>query len=169
MSALQEQLQILRKKFDEMPERDQRALKILTAALVPTLLYFMAVYPLQQARNKLREDISRDEKQLTYVQQSAQTINSLRGSGIGEDRKGRSLAQVATDSAQERGLTVSRMQPKNEHELQLWLDDVPYDAVLNYLYDMDTRFGVQINVAQILSGASVGTVRVTLKLKDGNA
>lgn len=170
MSAALHDLRLkLLQRWQALSTRDQRAVYFLVLALVPALLYFMAVYPLQNARARLNKAIAEHEQQLQYMQTSAQTLISLRGSGVGNERNGRTLMQISTESAQEHELKVSRMQPRNDTELQIWLDEVAYDQVLRWIYDLETRYGVTIALANITAGNGVGLVRVNLKLKDGGA
>jgi len=169
MSAFSEMIKPWRERYEALDTRERRMVQIMAALLLPFAIYFALVYPVQKQRAVLQEKVLNAETQLHYMQTSVQTIVSLRGAGIGEARNGRSLAQVVADSARNKNLVVARLQPKSDHELQVWLDDAEFDRVLPWLYELETASGVQIASANVTAGDDLGHVRITLKLKDGGA
>ncbi len=169
MSAIANTLNPLRERFDALEAREQMALKWLTVFLLPGLVYFGMVYPVQKQRQLMNDKVANAEQQLQYVQSNVQTLMSLRGAGVGEARNGRTLAQVVADSARNKQLVVARLQPKNDNELQVWLEQAEFDRVLPWLYELETVSGVRVASASITTGDEAGRVRVSLKLKDGGA
>lgn len=169
MNALLEMFKPWRERYESLEPRDKRAVQIMAGVLLPVIIYFALVYPVQTQRSSLHEKVGKAEQQLKEMQSNAQTILSLRGSGVGEARNGRTLAQVVADSARNKNLVVARLQPKSDHELQVWLDEAEFDRVLPWLYELETVSGIQIASANVTAGDEIGRVRVTLKVKDGGA
>ncbi len=169
MSALNTLIAKWRERYERLDGRDKRAVQLLAGVLIPCVLYFALVYPVQQQRRVLHDKVATAEQQLKEMQANVQTIISLRGSGVAQTRNGRSLAQVVADSAREKSLVVARLQPKSDHELQVWLDEADFDRVLPWLYELETASGLQIASATVSAGEAEGRVRVSLKIKDGGA
>ena len=79
---------------------------------------------------------------------------------------GQSLLAVVDQSRKASALTKppSRLQPEGDGVVRIWLEDVPFDALLRWLADLQLRYGVRVDTADIERESAPGLVnaRVTL-------
>ena len=169
MSALTELKQKSLGWYQSRPTQDQRALKLLAIFLVPALLYFMLVFPLQRARQNLTADVIEQETALATMQENVARVLASRGAGSSKlDRAGRRLNQLISDTAPEFNLVVSRLQPKGDNEMQIWLEEASFDDCLRWLHQLETGYGIQIASLNLSTGKASGVVKLQVKVRDGS-
>lgn len=168
MSALTELKQKSLVWFQSRPAQDQRALKLLALVLLPALLYFVLIFPVQRARQTLGADVAKQEQALTTMQENVARVLASRGAGSGKlDRAGRRLNQLLSDTAPEFNLVVSRLQPKGDNEMQIWLEEASFDDCLRWLHQLETGYGIQIASLNLNPGKTSGVVKLQVKVRDG--
>lgn len=168
MKALMQLKQQALTWYQARPPQDQRALKIMAIVLIPALLYFALVFPLQRARNQLAIEVIDQETALATMQENVARVLASRGAGTGKlDRAGRRLNQLISDTAPEFNLVLSRLQPKGDNEMQVWLEEASFEDTMRWLHQLETGYGLQIASLNITSGRASGVVKLQLRLKDG--
>lgn len=168
MSALTDLNQQWRNWYGSKSAADQRALKLMAIVLVPALIYFALVFPLQRARGNLTTEVMKQEAELATMQENVARVLASRGGGGGKlERSGRRLSQLISDTAPQFNLIVSRLQPRGDNEVQVWLEDASFDDGLRWLHQMETGYGLQVASLNVSSGKASGIVKLQLKLKDG--
>ncbi|MFZ5844032.1 MAG: type II secretion system protein GspM [Pseudomonadota bacterium] len=168
MSALIELKQKFLIWYQARPAQDQRALKLLAIVLVPALLYFALVFPLQRARQTLTADVIEQETALATMQENVARVLASRGVSSGKlDRAGRRLNQLISDTAPEFNLVVSRLQPKGDNEMQIWLEEASFEDCLRWLHQLETGYGIQIASLNLSAGKASGVVKLQVKVRDG--
>ncbi|NQD35671.1 type II secretion system protein M [Permianibacter sp. IMCC34836] len=168
MSALTDLKQQAQNWYASKSAADKRALTLMALVLVPALIYFTLVFPLQRARNNLSADVLKQEAELATMQENVARVLASRGGAGGKlDRAGRRLPQLISDTAPQFNLIVSRLQPRGDNEVQIWLEDASFDDGLRWLHQMETGYGLQVASLNISSGKASGMVKLQLKLKDG--
>ncbi len=168
MNALKTLLQRGQIWYASRSPQDQRAVILLTVVLIPFLLYFLLVFPLQRAHAAAVTAVAEREVALTKLQSDVARLLASRGTGSGKlDRNGRRLNQLVSDTAPQFNLTVSRLQPKGEHELQVWLEEAGADNCILWLHQLETGYGIQVAALNASTGKTSGVIKLQLRLKDG--
>lgn len=152
----------LRARYQALPPRDRRAVIAIAALLIPALLYLLLVLPLQRAHGRAATALADAEQDMQTVQDLLPQVQARRQGG---GRLSQPLAQTLTDTAAAAGLTISRLQPKTDHETQLWLDDVSVDDTLRWLHQLESQYGVEAESVNLVPSRQSGRARVTLKLR----
>ena len=152
-------------KYRSLPERDQRAAMILAIALIPALLYFILVFPVQRAHARFSIELQGKEADLAWMQESVARMNALRGSGGGQMRQGQSLSQVISDSAPRHQLQISRIQPRDNNEIQVWLEDAKFEHILRWLHQSENDYGLVVTNMNITVSKNPGYVKVQVKFR----
>lgn len=155
----------LKEKYLAMPERDRRALLILGIFLLPALLYFALVFPVQRAHSSLSQQLEAKQADLQWMQESAAKMKSMRGSNVGGQRQGRGLSQLVSDSAPRYQLQISRIQPRGDDEIQVWLEDAPFDQLVHWLHQSEQDFGLVVASINMTAGKNPGWVKMQVKFK----
>lgn len=146
-------------------------LLVLAAATVVGLLLFYALLlqPFYTRHGMLETGVAEQRDTLQWMQQSAATVRSLRGSdqatsiGLG----GRSLLSVADSSARSAGLgpALKRVEPEGSSGVRVWLDGAPFDSVIGWLDTMSARHGVDVESITLEQSGASGRVNARLTLQ----
>lgn len=136
--------------------REQRLVAIAAAVLAVGALYWFIWQPLQQGYATKQAALSQAQLQLAKLQQA---LPQLQQAGASQGRVGGSLAQIVSNSSRSYNIRVSRMQPQNE-QLQLVLEDVPFEQLLRWLAQLQSTNGVKLVSLDVANTDSSGIVRV---------
>ncbi|MEG3765538.1 type II secretion system protein M [Alteromonas sp. 14N.309.X.WAT.G.H12] len=144
-------------KYKELSEREQR-LTLLTAVVVAIALFYWLVW--QPLSTGVVQETARLESQqalLTWVKEQSNRAQQLRRSS-GKTVFTGSLAQGVNNTAERFNIAIARMQPQDD-ELQVTVDEVPFNAVLDWLQAMEAM-GIRIIQADFAEGDDPGKVKI---------
>lgn len=158
-------LEQLRARWAALADRERRVVALGAAALALTLAYLLVWEPVVGARAAREAQLA--EQRAIAVLLETLAVEAQRGRGgavtLGASQ---SLLAVVDQSRKTSGITKppSRLQPEGDTAVRIWLDDVPFDALLRWLNDLQTRYGVRVDTADIEreSGAGLVNARLTL-------
>ncbi|MFC3138131.1 type II secretion system protein M [Shewanella submarina] len=141
-----------------LAQREQQMLSAAAMVGVIGVLYWGIWTPITNAEEDARRQLQAQQQTLSYVKQTANKIMSLRQSGGQAAFRG-SLSSAVTGSAAKYGLEITRMQPQGD-KIQLWMDDVPFDALLGYLNELVQQKGLALDNLDVSSTDTPGYVQV---------
>lgn len=149
-----------------LAEREQRVLAVGAVVVGLTVLYLGIWEPVVKAQHD-RELALEDARALaTMLETLAVEVQRGRGAAGGTAGAGQSLLSVVDQSRRASALTKppTRLQPEGDATVRIWLDDVPFDALLRWLGDLQARYGVRVDAADIerQSGQGLVSARLTL-------
>jgi general secretion pathway protein M len=160
-------LERLRSLWAGLAERERRVLGAGGIALGLILVYLLFWEPLAGARTQR-------ELQLQAARAVAVQLEDLAGVAGRAGRpaiqgKDQSLLAIVDQSRQASALTKppSRLQPEGDNTVRIWLEDVPFDALVRWLGDLQTRYGVRVDNADIERESGPGLVNARLTLMRG--
>lgn len=161
---------VVRKWFSERTQQEQRILLFTGALIFVFLLYFVLWRPFVNRGQTHYLAVQEKRALLHWMQQQAGAIQSLKAASTQgfKDRGGQSLLGLVSLSAKQKGLdhAIRRIQPTEEGEVQVWLEQVSFDQALTWLSEL-TAYQIRIdNVVVRRSQRGVG-VDLDLILKDG--
>lgn len=136
--------------------REQRLLSIAAVVLGVGAVYWFIWQPLQQGQVSKQVALSQAQLQLAQLQQA---LPQLQQATASQGRVGGSLAQIVSNSSRTYNIQVSRMQPQND-QLQLVLEDVPFEQLLRWLGQLQSANGVKLVSLDVANTDSSGIVRV---------
>ncbi|WP_333606953.1 type II secretion system protein M [Arsukibacterium sp.] len=139
-----------------LASREQRLLLWAGVVVVLGMFYWLVWQPLHQSRANNELALQQAQRQLMQLQQ---LIPQIQQANAGSARVGGSLAQIVSNSARSHGIRVSRMQPQNE-QLQLVLDDVAFEQLLSWLYQLQYQNAVKLINLDLSNTDKSGIVRV---------
>lgn len=138
--------------------REQQLVAACAIVLVLGIFYWGIWTPISQAEEDAQRNLTAQESTLNYVKQTANKIAGLKLSGGKKGFSG-SLSAVVTQSAKSYGLEITRMQPQG-NKIQVWMDEVPFDSLLDYLSDLVQQKGLSLENIDLADGETEGFVKV---------
>lgn len=142
--------------WQQLAAREQRLLLICLPVLLLGAFYWLIWQPLHQAQQRNAQALQQAEQQLVALQQAKPMLLQA---GADLQRTGGSLAQIVSNSARSFNVRVSRMQPQGE-QLQLVLEDAPYEQLLPWLHQLYYQNGVRLVQVDLAATDKSGVVRV---------
>lgn len=138
--------------------REQQLVSIAGGFLAVAVLYWGIWSPISQAQQDAERNHSAAVKTLNFVKQSANKLVGLQQTGATQKSAG-SLSAIVNQSASQFGLEITRMQPQGD-KVQLWMDDVPFDALLSYLHHLVNDQGLILDSLDLAEADVAGLVKV---------
>lgn len=152
--------------FLQLSKREQR-LVIISAVLVLVAIFYWGIWtPLNSSLERDQAAVKNQTELLVWVQKNANKAVQLRSSGDSKASFSGSLTQTVNQSASRMKIAITRMQPQGE-ELQVWIDQAPFNDVLSWLQTLETN-GLSIVDIDIAESDLPGQVKIR-RLKLGKS
>lgn len=149
----------LRTWWTQLAQREQQLVAVMAVVVVISILYWGIWSPISNAEQRALTARDAQASTLAYVKQTANKIAALKQSNTRKTAATGSLGSIVTQSAGRFGLTITRMQPQG-NKIQVWMDDVPFESLLNCLDDLVQHQGLSLENLDIAAGDKVGMVQV---------
>jgi general secretion pathway protein M len=158
-------LERFRAWWSSLADRERRVLSTGAAALGLIVLYAGVWDPVAGARARHETDLQA-ARALAIQLESLAAAAPRAGAGATPAGAGQSLLAVIDQSRKSSALTKppSRLQPEGDGTVRIWLEDVPFDALLRWLAELQTRYGVRVDDADIERESGPGLVNARLTL-----
>ncbi|MGM0570054.1 type II secretion system protein GspM [Marinobacter sp.] len=157
-------------RYDHLPRRDQQALKLMVVALLLALVYFAVWRPVATYHDQAVSARDHASELLAWMQQNREVIRGLGGGSASEvsasdkPQSSRELMETVTGTAREAGLDLQRFEPSGDSAIRVWLENVPFSEVAQWLEGLSSNHGILIEQAAMDRRDSPGVVSVRLTL-----
>jgi len=149
--------------WDQASSRDQMAVAICGVLVAIYILYAAILKPVVNMRDSQVLKNTAQQQALERVRSMAATWVAHQGSANQSGQQG-SIVEMVDGSLRKHELKMSGMQPSGNSDVRLRLEQVPFDNLLAWLYDMEITQRVQVKDISVATGASDGLVSVNLRL-----
>lgn len=155
-------LEQLRAWWSALAPREQKIVGAGGFALALILLYLALWEPLGKARHSRERELAEARALATQIE----TLGANRGAApAAVTGAGQSLLTVVDQSAKASTLKPwSTLKPDGDSTVRISFEDIPFDKLVRWLNDLQVRYGVRVDNADIDRQATPGLVnaRVTL-------
>jgi general secretion pathway protein M len=164
MSAYRERL---RAWWDGLAERERRVLGGGGIALGLIIVYTAIWEPLAAAHQRRELDLQAARAVAVQLEDLAAVAGRAGPRAV--QGAGQSLLAIVDQSRKATAITKppTRLQPEGDDTVRVVLEDVPFDALVRWLGDLQTRYGVRVDTADIERESGPGLVSARLTLVRG--
>ncbi|WP_445773866.1 type II secretion system protein M [Shewanella sp.] len=148
----------LRTWWQGLAHREQQLVVFCGAILFIGIMYWGVWTPISNAQIEAERNHNAAQQTLNYVKQTANKIAGLQQAGAQTKVRG-SLSSIVNQTAGQYQLEITRMQPQGD-KIQLWMEDVPFDALLGYLHDLVEQKGLTLDSVDLAESDVAGFVKV---------
>lgn len=156
-----------RERFLALQSRERWMLGVGVIALLLTVLYLAIWEPLVQAREQRALALESSRAIAIRLEQAAQQLRASAGNNPAATA-GRGLSLLAAvDQASKQGTlgkSPTRVQPEGDREVRVWFEDVPFDGMVRWLHELQTRYGISVQTMDVEPQSGPGQVNVRLSL-----
>lgn len=158
------QINPLRVRYEALQPREQTLVSIAAVMVIVALLYSAIWQPISRHRTQLAAEL---ESARAVAGNLAQAEADMRFAAprsapvVGSDVS----LLTAVDQAAKNGTLKkppARLQPDGDNQARIWFEDVEFDVLLRWMSDLQSRYGVKIEVADIERQPTPGLVNARL-------
>ena len=150
-------------RWEELNNREQMVLLALSATIVFALVFTLLVFPLIKSRNEARELYEARVELLSWMQTVAP---ELKGKGANEvSLNAQGMMNTVNQNAAAYQIRLDRIQPEGASKLRVWVEKVPFNALMQWLNDLQLNSGIVASSVSIDAESSSGIVSVKVVLQ----
>jgi len=150
------QIQKGQQKWQQLNGREKILVSAMTLFVVVFVLNTLIWQPLNASVNKAEKKLARQQQLLSWVEKNTARYQQLNAHGKVSHG---SLTGIVNQSARQKNIIVTRMQPQGD-DIQVWIDEVPFDLLLQWLQQLVSDKGLQIQAIDLSVTDVQGMVRV---------
>ena len=151
--------------FASLEKREQLSLLVLAAALALYLLYVLAWAPLDNRRDALKIQNDAIAESRARVDAMVSQLLELRKGGAGAGTGApRNLTAEINESTGRYALPVMRLQPNSRGEIQVRVENAPFDKVMQWLHEVEYGKGLLVREVSVTQTGTTGHVNVTVRV-----
>lgn len=148
-----------------LKRREQLALIVCAVFVALFLMFNVVIKPLASARKTLSVSNEANMAIVGNMRQLADEVLAQRRSGGGSSRVNGNLTQVVDASARRNKLITSRLQPGNDNDLTVRLDNQDFDNVMRWLHQLEGEMNLSVKEFSVTPTNTVGLVNVSIKVQ----
>ncbi len=145
-----------KQKWQQLNAREQSLLIVMSVVIGIFLFYSLIWQPLNDNLAKAAKKLEKQQALLVWVQEKTQQYQQANPT---IKHRGGSLTGIVNRTARSKNINVTRMQPQGD-DLQVWIDEVPFEQLLKWLEQLAMNEGVLIKAIDITKADSNGVVQV---------
>jgi general secretion pathway protein M len=149
--------------YDGLGDRDRLALRLLSCFLAGVMLYFAAVSPLLAYVGKAERRLEDERALLAWLRSHEGEAGA--GPVVGGIARNQPVATLVNTSAKESGLTIRRYEPADNDGMRVWLEDVPFNAVIKWIVMLEGNYGIRAVEFNVEREGAAGRVSARLTLR----
>lgn len=156
--------------WQNLSQRDQKALMLAAAALSLYVLWAFAWQPLIKQRLMLQKRVDSQQSSIVWMQQAQVDIQKLsqNKNHSFKPRAGQSLLTILDQTARLQGLgeRIRRGEPAGEGRVRLWLDQANFDLVMLWIERVERDYGIIVDEISSDQADLPGQVNVRIRFHD---
>ncbi len=151
-------MNVIMQKYRALTEREQMLVLISGVVIVVAFIYWGIFAPLNAGIDREQTRLTSQQKLLEWVSERTAKAQQLRrATGTSKAFTG-SLPQAVNNTTGRYNIAISRMQPQGD-ELQVWVDEAPFNDVLSWLQALESM-GIIILNADIAEADASGQIKI---------
>ena len=158
-----EALEALRTRWEQLAARERALIALCAAVVLCSAAYVGVIKPLGEARRAAEARLATQRLIAADLERAAV---QLPGGARSKRAGNQSLISIVDRSIRSSaiGKPASRLQPAGDTRARIWLEDVPFDALIRWIGELDSQYGVQVENADIDRSTGAGLVDARLTL-----
>ncbi len=122
---------------------------IMAVAVIISLFYFGLWEPIETGIDSKKQQLTMRTRQLQNIQQQAAEVRQLKQGQPAQRRvtNSTSLLSVIDTTSRQKNLkqVLQKFQPEGDDSVRLWLEDAPFDALVEWLDLLNRQHGVSVS------------------------
>ena len=160
----------MKDKYNALDASERKMLVIGSVFVTLFIVYSLLYKPMVDSIAQYEKSNSENQELLIWMKQSAASLSgNTSGKNTIDKRKGRALNVVINTTATSARLNISRSQPRDNKQYQIWLDQVVFNDLLSWLDVLQKDYGIFVSNINLSTTDEKGKVRVNLTFQDSGS
>jgi general secretion pathway protein M len=143
--------------WQQLNLREQKLVASMSVVIAIFILYSVIWQPINNNLSKTKKKLERQQQLLIWVEEN--TARYKQASITGQKSSNASLTSIVNRTANQQKISIARMQPQSK-DLQVWIDEVSFSDLLQWLALLSNREGLQVKNIDISNTEKSGVVRI---------
>lgn len=152
--------------YAQLSSRDQKALKFLLVFLLGCIVVLGIIFPSYRFYSESKQTLLSNQKLLLWMTDNRDNVNQVTANQP-LSPKDLPLIQRVSASADDKGITISRLQPEGEQRVRLWLSNTDFNTFIQWLQDLNLQSTLDISTISIDKTNTPGVVNVQALITSG--
>lgn len=159
-------MQQIKQWYAELEESEQKIVLFGSILLAIIIFYFGLLNPLHSSVEQLQSQVKSRQNSVDRWKQAMPKILANRGqtSNAGGNQ---ALNFIVTSTTKKYNMRVSRVQEKGNDEIQVWFDNIPFNDFIQWVSDINNKYGVTVASVNIRSKERNGLSSIDIKIIKG--
>jgi len=159
----------LKNWWAERDAREQLLLQIMLVAVTLFLAYMLVVRPILSKRDDLTRELDAAQIEADLVAAAIRETGSVSKTQSDIERVSNSdFRLVISRSAQQMGVSLTRLQPDQSGGLNIWADETTSTLLYTWLASLQDKHGIYVARASLQNSSGNGSIRAQILLKNGD-
>lgn len=152
--------------FRSLAPRERLLVSVGSVVVAITILYLGIWEPLSKAHSKREQDLAASQALAQRLEAIAVVVQKSQASGGAAINTGASLLSTVDQVSKSGtlGKPLTRIQPEGDHEVKVWIDGVSFEALVRWISELEGRYGISIQTADLDRDTLPGQVNARLSL-----
>ena len=152
-------------------EANERKMLIIGSVFMAFFMVYSLVYkPMTDSIARFETSNATNQELLVWMKQSAASLSGKSSARkTGDKRRGRALNVVINTTATTANLSISRSQPRDNKQYQIWLDKIVFNDLLKWLDVLQKDYDIFVSNINLSTTDEKGKVRVNLTFQDSGS
>lgn len=151
-------------RWDELNNREQLVVSLLAVCIILALFIVLLVHPLIQHRAQNKAQYESQLEQLVWMRSVAPQLKG-QGSNAAPVLNAQSMMNTVNQNAAAFQLKLDRVQPEGGNKLRVWMQGVSFNALMEWLNDLQLNSGIVPSSVSIDDDSSPGMVSARVVLE----
>jgi len=152
--------------FKNLNPREQK-LVLAAGFFVLLFLPYQFIYaPFQDSLTKMQVDTEKVKKNIAWMNNKSQEVRSLSGAGGSRSASKTSLLTLVETTTKQNKLNknLRKVQPAGSSNVKVWLDEVPFDRLMQWLDSLVVTHGLSIQDITVEKQSGKGIVNAKINM-----
>ncbi len=166
--SMDEYLQPAKQWYRGLAQREQMAVSILGVVAVVFCLYWLLWSPLMTKRDDAKQRYVAQQQLLEWMQEHESLIRGAQRTTSGTTRiqpSDKDVLTLVNSSAASAGVVLRSFSPEGNNKLRLQLEQQEFIRVMQWLYELEQSYGIEVSNIDISAGNLPSTVNVRATLE----
>ncbi len=163
---LQNYLDIAQRRYDSLADQERLVVNAVAVLIVLALIFLLLIVPAQQSVSDSQLKLAGQQNLLGWMKENEALARQAASGGGAVTKTDQPLQSIITSTAGPLGVAVKRYENESETKLRVWLEKVPFDKMVRWLDQLESRYGLVIVNIAIDAEKEPGLVTAKLVLQN---
>ncbi|AXQ29446.1 type II secretion system protein M [Solimonas sp. K1W22B-7] len=154
----------LKEWFAQLAPRERWMVLFCAVVVAVAVLYGGIWRSLVKMQQQREEALAAARSVATRIEELASLAQASQGRGAAVNRSASILSVVDQGARVTLGKQPTRIQPEGDREVKVWVEDVPFDSLLRWMQELELRYGIHAQAAELEKQPTPGMVSAQLSL-----